>query len=369
MAYPETFDEKKYKKKVQKQGAGREIVYRHASDDLKRGLDAARKKEWDNWKGYTNMKKITADQFREMKRNDPNLRVIPTRWVDVDKAEKDAPERKLKSRLVDQAPYDMDPDDLIEDFFLFTWMISFGVGTRWLVQVERGIHVSQREAKATPAEQGQLRSVIGSLNWLVRGGSRLIVEANNLVRYVSRTKDQGLFYPAEAMDLDKVMLLAVQDASYAADYDQSASGDRMGYRSQSGRVLMLAPDDCEKNMKGVVYPISWHSTVIRRVCKSTLQAETLSMQMGALEADHAQDRMKVAWFTDCFSLWSHLHNPTTGSVGDKRLAIDLCAMRQELWRAQGEEIGDPLGNDRPPDGATTVIYWTSTDRMLADGLT
>ncbi|CAE7415150.1 RE1 [Symbiodinium microadriaticum] len=596
MAYPEGFDEvkhrellqarekskasqaflanraeKKYKKKVQKQGAGREIVYRHASDEVKRGLDAARKKEWDNWKGYTNMKKITAEQFKEMKRHNPDLRVIPTRWVDVDKAEIDAPERKLKSRFVvrgdledassmrtdsptasqtamglllsfsaskraplrsgdisaaflqgseldrklilsmpkDQAPYDMEPDDLIEvsttvygtkdaprgwfkkldntltekglrrvphepGFYVLNgvrddgstcvrglllihvddllWCgdsetqrileevqqiykfgaldsANFKYCGRWLVQDEKGIHVScpelisrvrpiqleprrrgQREAKATAAEQGQLRSVIGSLNWLVRvcrpdiayGVARLqtaltkavvqdLVEANNLVRYVTRTKDQGLFYPAEAMDFDRVMLLAVQDASYAADYDTSLSGDRMGYRSQSGRVLLLASEDFDKSMKGVAYPISWHSTVIRRVCKSTLQAETLSLQMGALEADHvravihglyapfgagspqwmidAQDRLKVAWFTDCFSLWSHLHNPTTGSVGDKRLAIDLCAMRQELWRAPGEDIGDPLGHDRPPECATTSIYWTSTDRMLADGLT
>ena len=63
-------------------------------------------------------------------------------------------------------------------------------------------------------------------------------------------------------------------------------------------------------------------------------------------------------------------NPATGSVQDKRLAIDLCADRQEQWRNCGEEVGDPwVTTSRPPDDARTVIFWTSTDRMLADGLT
>ncbi|OLP82755.1 Ribosomal RNA large subunit methyltransferase J [Symbiodinium microadriaticum] len=83
-------------------------------------------------------------------------------------------------------------------------------------------------------------------------------------------------------------LVAVQDASYAADYDTSASGRKLGYRSQSGRVLCLARREYLDTLEGFLYPIEWHSTVIRRVCKSTFQAESLSLQLGAVEAEHVR---------------------------------------------------------------------------------
>ena len=563
--------EKKYKKKVAKQGAERELPYNKVSPELRAEIDQARRKEWDNWKGYTNMRKITKEEFQTMKAANPDLRVIPTRWVDIDKSD-DPSQMKLKSRFVvrgdledatkmrtdsptgSQAamgltlsfaastgqplrsgdisaaflqgseldrqlvlsmpkggtPYDMEEGDLIvvsttvygtkdaprgwykkldgtlveqglrrvphePGFYVLTghkedgkpyvkgvllihvddllWcgdqdfqdimlavqaIYKFGSLEekvfrhcgRQLRQDDKGIHVScpelmgrvriialearrkgQRATKATAEEKGQLRSIIGSLSWLVRvcrpdlnyQVAKLqmavadptvqdLVDANNLVRYASRTRDQGILYPAGALSFDDMMVLAIQDASYAADYDVSGSGKKLGYRSQSGRMLFLAPGNYMTKMSSAGYLISWQSTVIKRVSKSTLQAETLSLQLGAAEADRlravihglycdmgkgqaeewmieAQDRTRAAWFTDCFSLWSHLMNPAAGSVADKRLAIDLCALRQELWRGSGQHVGDPLGSDRPPDEASTTVTWTTTDRMLADGLT
>ena len=57
------------------------------------------------------------------------------------------------------------------------------------------------------------------------------------------------------------------------------------------------------------------------------------------------------------------------TVGDKRLAIDLSAIRQVAWRLEGEEYGDPLLTDRISVAATTRLIWTTTDRMPADCLT
>ncbi|CAE7485137.1 RE2 [Symbiodinium sp. CCMP2592] len=537
--------QKAYKKKTVKKGAGRELVYNRESAGVQSALDASRRKEWDNWKGYTNMKKITRAEFDEMKKSDPGLRIIPTRWVDTDKSEDGQP-MKAKSRFVVRGdmedargmrsgdisaaflqgsvldrslvlsmpkgapPYDMEEGDLVmvsttvygtkdaprgwfkkldgslrnktlrrvpmePGFYVLNgnrkdgtvyirgaliihvddilWCgdeemdrimteiqneYKFGSldsGTfkycgRILSQTEKGISVTcpdlitrvkpipldqrrkgQRDASATEAERAQLRSVTGSLNWLVRvcrpdmayGVAKLqtavnhpkvqdLLEANALVKFAQRTKDVGLYYRAGALRLEEAMLVAIQDASYAADFDVSASGKKLGYRSQSGRILCLAPRSFATTLEGHLYPVEWHSTVIRRVCKSTLQAESLSLQLGSVEAEHArsvlhglyeeppkldatawvigaQDRCPVMWVTDCMSLLTHLLNPAAGTVGDKRLAIDLCSLRQELWRRPGEYVGDPLGHDRPPLDPSTCIVWTSTDKMLADGLT
>ena len=137
--------------------------------------------------------------------------------------------------------------------------------------------------------------------------------------------------------------------------------------------------------------VEWHSNTIKRVCRSTLQAETLSLLQGSEESDHlrfvihgftndhprqqdhwlaeAQDEVPVLWVTDCKSLEQHLNQSGMATVSDKRLAIDLSGLRQSTWRQHGETYGDPLISDHLPESGTTTIVWTSTDKMLADSLT
>ena len=109
--------------------------------------------------------------------------------------------------------------------------------------------------------------------------------------------------------------------------------------------------------------ISWSSNTIKRVCRSTLQAETLSLQLGSEECEHlrqcfyymknlssggipskdyvkALDHMVCLWLTDYRSLSDHLMTAGMQEVSDKRLAIDLTSLRQEAWRAPGEDVGN-----------------------------
>ena len=187
------------------------------------------------------------------------------------------------------------------------------------------------------------------------------------------------------------MVVGIQDASHAADFDLSKSGEKLGFRSQSGRLTCLAPKTFREDPQCHMMILEWHSTTIKRVCRSTLQAETLSLLLGAEECDHvrfvlhglthehgrlqdqwladAQDKIPVSWITDCKSLEQHLIQPGVNSVSDKRLAIDLCGLRQSVWRHEGETYGDPLISDHLPANGTTKIMWTSTDKMLADCLT
>ena len=60
-----------------------------------------------------------------------------------------------------------------------------------------------------------------------------------------------------------------------------------------------------------------------------------------------------------------------GKVTDRRLAIEVAALRQSLWRWPGQELGDDnVEDERPPEGqAADVVRWVDTDVMLVDPMT
>lgn len=281
-----------------------------------------------------------------------------------------------------------------------------------LIDRVRPIHLNVGQKKnlqspVTEEVRGQLRSVVGSLAWLARvcrpdlsfGVAHLqgcihdatyqeVKFANILISVAKKTKEHGLFYAKSLCEFEDLMIVAVQDASHANSFEASGSGVRMGYRSQSGRILCLTGKEFMDTKKGILFPVEWHSTVIKRVSRSTLQSETLSLVLGSEEADHlrfamygltstsmdeanlikALDKTDVMWVTDCRSLFEHLTHAGLQHLSDKRLAIDLCALRQMVWRRFGELTGDPLLTDRLPD-TSTHVFWTTTDKMIADALT
>lgn len=60
---------------------------------------------------------------------------------------------------------------------------------------------------------------------------------------------------------------------------------------------------------------------------------------------------------------------TPGSVSDKRLAIDLTSLRQELWRDEQQEVGGPSVGQRMPEQAKDQLWWICTADMISDQLT
>ena len=66
---------------------------------------------------------------------------------------------------------------------------------------------------------------------------------------------------------------------------------------------------------------------------------------------------------DCRSLTDHLQKEHFTRVTDKRLAVELLALRQLLWERKGvlQDCIDPSSGDS--------IRWVDTSRMLADCLT
>ena len=79
--------------------------------------------------------------------------------------------------------------------------------------------------------------------------------------------------------------------------------------------------------------------------------------------ESASSEMGHCWMTDCDSLYEHLMSQRFNSVENKRLAIDLMGLRQQIWERSGErtlEIDHSCG-DYP--------RWIDTSTMIADPLT
>ena len=77
----------------------KELNYGRADESLKGRIDAARTKEWNNWVGFDACEVVPPEQAQQFLDKNPGTQIVPTRWVDIDKARQGEPEQ-LKSRLV-----------------------------------------------------------------------------------------------------------------------------------------------------------------------------------------------------------------------------------------------------------------------------
>ena len=127
------------------------------------------------------------------------------------------------------------------------------------------------------------------------------------------------------------------------------------------------------------------SNTLKRVCRSTLTAETYQIKLGVEAEDQlraaiadtfeplsrkqweneATSAIQLVWVTDCDSCRSALVRPTMGKPTDKCLCITIAPLRQAIWRRRGEAIGAPMLTDTLPSSsdATDVCRWVDTDCM------
>ena len=152
---------------------------------------------------------------------------------------------------------------------------------------------------------------------------------------------------------------------------------------------MLADPSIIKGEDCKFHLISHSSTLIKRVCRATVQAEAYQLQYSSEEGDRiraaiaamrgqldskdweatAAASFQQIWFTDCKSVHDSLINPVMAKMADKRLSIEIASMRQSLWRERGQRIGEPTVQDEMPSHPTDIVRWIDTDVMLADPLT
>ena len=140
---------------------------------------------------------------------------------------------------------------------------------------------------------------------------------------------------------------------------------------------------------GHFQPLSFSSSLVRRVCRSTVQAEAYNLDLCIEEADliraalaDAAGRLDpirwettaaaykhMVWFSDCKSVVDTLLKINQTKIADKRLGITIAAMRQSLWREPGTDKILPRLTHNRPGNTTDSVMWIDTMCMLVDAMT
>lgn len=154
-------------------------------------------------------------------------------------------------------------------------------------------------------------------------------EANKVVRCVKGTFEMRFMYKSR-LDWNTCVLAVVGDASHANDWEYlEECGVMQPYRSQGVRSIFEAEAQIRSEERSRVHVLSFSSTVIRRLCKSTVQPETYDLHNCAESADIVRAAIVDAqglldqlrwekWFTDCRWTYDALQKPAQAKMQDKR---------------------------------------------------
>ena len=149
---------------------------------------------------------------------------------------------------------------------------------------------------------------------------------------------------------DGAVVVTISDDSSCQEQEQ-VDGITQHFKSQQACITALAPGDALNAEKMFIHPLSWSLTRIKRVCRSTLMAEACALSnavehvfwtrasivamRGQLNIrqweETASAAMRHVGFADCERLFANLISPNIKQVDNKRLAIDLSALKQLIW--------------------------------------
>ena len=249
----------------------------------------------------------------------------------------------------------------------------------------------------TKGEEKQLRSVVGGLSWIARQArpdilyrvSKLqcsikgatvstLKEANKVLELALNGMDLKLRYKNGPFNFQELGVLTASDASFAGEPNS---------RSQQGRIHFLVPAQQLLNPECCEYDVmivSFSNTTTKRVCRATLQAETYALQNAQEAGDrvrallaqlHKNETTDPEWhdssrraiphvmLSEWRSLVANLDTKVPSRVQDKRLQIELDAIRQSIFAGDGRRAAEvyPKGGDR--------VDWVATPTQVADWLT
>ena len=202
------------------------------------------------------------------------------------------------------------------------------------------------------------RSAVGQLTWLsgisrpeiayhvcvaaTVASSATVRDALQLNKVIKRVQNSTSFITYPSLEFSTIHVRVYTDGSYNSLPN--------GF-SQGGQIAFLA------DSQGNSCPIAWKSSKLKRVVRSALASETLSLCDGCELAHYLSaliepigiSKQPVQGYIDSQSLFEALG--TTSQVTDRRLRVEISALRQMI------EDGD------------VRVNWLPKEQQLADALT
>ena len=222
-----------------------------------------------------------------------------------------------------------------------------------------------KQSILTAEEHTEYRQLIGQINWAVQGTrpnmafelidlstklkERTIGDLSRAIKAVNRLKDirSMISFPALSRNIDDWKIVVVIDASL---YNINN-----GTGSIAGHIIWLM--DCQ----GKCCPLAWHANKIKRVVRSTIAVEALSLQEG-LECGFyyrkiIEDVLGIT--TKPISIIASVDNKSvieavysTKLVDEKRLRVIIAAISESLARNEIREIKKCPDKDHLADRMT-----------------
>ena len=219
------------------------------------------------------------------------------------------------------------------------------------------------ENDLSASDQTCLRQLVGKLNWLVQGTRPDMAyemielstklqrgKVKDLVRAVKclrKLKDEEAWVKFSKLGPVKTWKMVV--------YTDAAHANLNSVSSVGGHVIFIVDED------GLACPVSWKANKIKRVVRSSLAAEALSLQEGLDECLYTRmiteemlglkhPSIPVIAFVDNKGLVESVH--TTKMVDDRRLRIDLACIKELVYSTE-----------------LISVKWCPGSQQLADSLT
>ena len=215
----------------------------------------------------------------------------------------------------------------------------------------------QLTEELTPEEQERLQSAAGELGWLTRQlrcdlayengviqrckGEACVADLVRLKQYIGMARRSDV-------NLDTCAVLHLADSGHANGTPDH--NEELRYRSVGGYFLLLANREILEGKEARVNIVAYHSTLTKRVCRSTLAAEA-SHLAEAVEAgdwvtvlleealsggvdlknwDRLIEQRQRVYITDARSVYDYLSKDATSTSSDKRMAIEGALLRETV---------------------------------------
>ncbi|CAK0867859.1 unnamed protein product, partial [Prorocentrum cordatum] len=326
---------------------------------LEEALDEAKLKEWSSLRHHITVELLSAKLVLELPRH---AQVIPTRFAFMDKNEATRTDAsnlpvKLKATLValgnlekgSNYRRDASTGSLLAQHVALAWAAS-GSLLRATAPIDGAGDAARgwwkRSRKSLLASKWKVSTLASALFYLLHGGE--------LVGMCATRVDDVSMAGTAFVSTDSARA-KVQDVALQRGEDGDATALKTEpFCSQRGRVVgLMAPPDENGNAKTCV--MEWKSQIEKRVCPSTLAAETHALAKGTVMVDwlravllesrdpeiHVAEwasratEIHAQWMCDARNAVDH-PNKDGGAPQDKRAGIELAALKQLLARGGGE---------------------------------